>query len=188
MAETINTTTTEKQTTEASKVYTQEEVDKVVQAEADRRVNQAYEKWQRESQKKMSEAEKLAKMSESEKNNYLLSQKEQEIAAKEREIQMRENKLTVAKILAEKNLPIDLADLLVDTDAEVMNKKINLIETHIQEAVAAQMKSRIAAPTPKTSVAAPTEITTDQFRKMTYPEKLALQQSNPSLFKKLTGK
>ena len=54
------------------KTYTQEEVDKLLQSEADRRVSEALKKQAKKNEEKVREAEKLAKMSADEKYEYEL--------------------------------------------------------------------------------------------------------------------
>lgn len=64
-----------KNTEQEVKTYTQEEVNKLLQSEADRRVSEALKK----QQKKFDEAQKLANMSSEEKLNYEYNQKLQEL-------------------------------------------------------------------------------------------------------------
>ena len=135
--------------TATPKTYTHEEVEKMIQAEADRRVNQAYQKWEKDSQKKLTEAEKLARMSEDEKKAYQLTQKEQEIAAKEREFTLKENKLTASSLLNEKGLPTDLLDFVVSETAENTMARINKLDQAFKNAVAAQVKTVIGGNSPK---------------------------------------
>ena len=85
--ENIENKTTETQTVEGQvepKTYTQEEVDKLLQSEADRRVSEALKKQAKKNEEKVREAEKLAKMSADEKYEYELEQREKAIQAKEK--------------------------------------------------------------------------------------------------------
>lgn len=138
-----------------NKTYTQEELDKLLQAEADKRVtealNTARTKWKSELEteinKKLEEAEKLFKMTEEEKQKHLLSEKEKEIAKKENEIAVRELKLTAIDILNEKKLPITMVDMLLPADLSAETTKTN-IETfekafrdEVQKAVDERLKS-----------------------------------------------
>lgn len=185
------TPTTEQQNTEqaaASKTYTQEEVEKLIQSEADRRVNQAMSKKEREMAKKLTEAEKLAKMSEEDKYRYQLEQKEAELAAKEREFTLRDNKIAAMKVLSEKSLPVELVDFVVSEDADAMSENIKKLDKYIKTAIATEVKTRLASPTPKAGLPTDTEYTKDSFMKMGYKERLELQRNNPELYNKLAGK
>ena len=95
----INTNTTGTETTtvtdtntEQPKTYTQEEVDKLLQQESDRRVTEALKKANKKNQEKLREAEKLSKMNDQEKYEYELEQREKAIADKEHELALAENK------------------------------------------------------------------------------------------------
>ena len=73
----INTNTTGTETTsvtdtntEQPKTYTQEEVDKLLQQESDRRVTEALKKANKKNQEELREAEKLYKMNDQEKYEY----------------------------------------------------------------------------------------------------------------------
>lgn len=185
-----NTTTTEvnQPNTEAPKSYTQEEVDKLIQAEADRRVNQALTKKEREMAKKLTEAERLGKMSEEEKFKYQLEQKEAELAAKEREFTLRDNKIAAMKVLSEREIAADLVEFIVHEDADIMMANINQLDKFIKASVAAQVKARLGGAAPKTGLNNNAELTKEQFSKMTYAQRVELSQNNPELYKKLSGR
>lgn len=188
MEDNTNTnTTTNQPATEASKVYTQEEVEKLVQAEADRRVTQALSKKEREMSKKLTEAEKLSKMSEEDKYRYQLEQKEAELAAKEKEFALRDNKIAAMKVMSDKGIPADLVDFVVDIDADTMNANINKLDKFIKQAVASEVKARLASPTPAKGLASNTEITKEQFARMSIAERNELFTNNRELYNKLKG-
>lgn len=63
---TIDTSTTGTET----KLFTQEEVDKMLQSEVDRRITSALKKQAKNNEAKIKEAQKLAQMNESEKFQY----------------------------------------------------------------------------------------------------------------------
>ena len=106
------------------KMYTQEEVDKLLQSEADKRVSEALKK----QEKKLEERQRLALMNEQEKYEYELKQREEALAERERKLALAEMKNETVKILADKGLSIDFADLVVDTDAAVVQNKIAMLE------------------------------------------------------------
>lgn len=190
MEENKQTTTTEEQNTAepANKTYTQDEVEKLIQSEADRRVNQALSKKEREMAKKLTEAEKLAKMSEEDKYKYQLEQKEKELAEKEREFILRDNKIAAMKVLSDKSLPAELVDFVVSEDAEATMANINALDKLIKNAVATEVRTRLASPTPKAGLPTENEYTRESFSKLGYKERLELQRNNPELYNKLAGR
>lgn len=121
------------------------------QAEFDRRVQKAIntaltnaqQKWQALADDKLSEAEKLAKMSKEEKNQYLQQKHEKELADREADITRRELMAQAKVTLAEKELPVGLADVLVYTDADSCSKSIASMEKAFQEAVQKAVEEKL---------------------------------------------
>lgn len=121
------------------------------QAEFDRRLNKAVntaltkaqEKWKALTDDKLSEAEKLAKMTKEEKAQYLQQKKEKELSDREAEITRKELAAEAKNTLAEKKLPAGLAAILNYTDADSCKKSIEAVEKAFQEAVAAGVEERL---------------------------------------------
>ena len=121
------------------------------QAEFDRRVQKAIntaltnaqQKWQALADDKLSEAEKLAKMTKEEKAQYLQQKHEKELADREADITRRELMAQAKVTLAEKELPVGLADVLVYTDADSCNKSIAAVEKAFQEAVQKAVEEKL---------------------------------------------
>lgn len=184
-----NTTNEPNQTVPAEgKVYTQADLDKLIQVESDRKVSLAQNRWTKETNKKLTEAQKLASMSQEDQFKYQLEQKEAELTAKEKEFAVKENKIEAMKILSQKQIPAELVDFVVSEDAETMMSNINLLDKHIKDMVAAQVKAKLASPTPKAGLGATEALTPESFSKMNYTQRMEIYNSNPELYKKLSGK
>ena len=182
--ETIETPVVEGQ--EEVKTYSEEEVARMLQAEADRRVSQALAKQQAKFKQQMDEAEKLRTMNEEQKAQYQLEQRIKEIEAKEKEFALKENRYEAQKIMAEKNIPLAFADFIVAEDAETMMANISLFEKEFKRAVRAEVDKRIASPAPKANIGVDTAITKEQFMKMTIAQQMELYKQDPELYKRLT--
>ena len=121
------------------------------QAEFDRRINKAVnkavtaakEKWDLLADEKASEAEKLAKMTEAEKASYKISQKEKELADREKKIARSEMKAEALKTLTEQKLPAALADMLDYTDAETCSASIKTMGKAFNDAVQAAVEEKL---------------------------------------------
>lgn len=121
------------------------------QAEFDRRVQKAIqtsltkekEKWQAMTDDKLSEAEKLAKMTKEEKAQYMQRKKEKELSDREAAITRKELMAEAKNTLAGKNLPQELAEVLNYADAESCNKSIAAVEKAFQSAVQAAVEERL---------------------------------------------
>ena len=127
-----------------------------MQAEFDRRVNKALEtnrtKMQAEIETQIAnartEAEKLAKMNAEEKAEYAQEKKEGELAAREAEITKRELTAQAKETLADKGLPVSLADILNYTDASTCQASIEAVEKAFQEAVAKGVEDKLKGGSP----------------------------------------
>ena len=149
----------DKQDNQELKTYTQDEVDKLLQSEADRRVTEALKtaraKWEKEFREKLEkekkEAERLSKLSAEEREKELLKQKEQELAEKERAIRMKELHLDTIEVLAEEGLPVGFAEFLIKGDAETTNENIKKFKKEWQEALSKAVDERIKGKSPRLS-------------------------------------
>lgn len=168
--------------------YTKEEVEKLLQSEADRRVTEALKKQERKNAEKLRESEKLARMNESEKYEYQLSQREKAIEEKEKQLALAENKNEASKILAEKGLSLSLVDFVVAEDADEMDTRIKLLEKAFKASVKAEVERRLNSTTPKKALEDDSTITKDSFKKMSIREQQELYNSNPELYKQLTAR
>lgn len=167
------------------KTYTQEEVDALLQKEADRRVTEALKKAERKNQEKVKEAQKLAQMNEQEKYQYELEQREKAIVEKEKALALAENKNEAGKILAEKGLSLSLVDFVVAEDAETMNKNISLLDKAFKQSVKQEVEKRLSSSTPKKNLPLDQTITKEQAKKMGIMERQKLLNENPELYNTL---
>lgn len=178
---TIDTSTTGTET----KTYTQEEVDKMLQSEVDRRITSALKKQAKNNEAKIKEAQKLAQMNESEKFQYELEQREKAIAEKEKALALAENKNEAGKILADKGLSLSLVDFVVAEDAETMNSNIRLLEKAFKDSVKREVEKRLGSSAPKKNLPPDETITKEQAKKMTIIERQNLLTNNPDLYAQL---
>lgn len=134
---------------------TQEELEKKLQSEADRRVTEALKtaksKWQEEYdaklEKERKEAERLATLSAEEKEQEILKQKEEEIAQREQALRRKELQLDAIQILEEEKLPIKFVDMLLGQDAESTQANIKSFKKEWQRAIEEEMKERVSVGT-----------------------------------------
>lgn len=165
------------------------------QAEFDRRVNKAVntaltkaqEKWQALTDDKLSEAEKLAKMTKEEKTQYLQQKKEKELADREAEITRKELAAEAKNNLSEKKLPVGLAAILDYSDADSCKRSMEAVEKAFREAVQAGVEERLKGTTPPKKAESST-VTREEYLKMGYSERLKLKTENPELYRQLSGK
>jgi len=166
------------------KTYTQEEVNALLQREADRRVSGALAKQKKEYEKKLS----LASLDE---NQRAVAEKDNRIT--ELEEQLKEFKVIQAKnevinVLAARGLSPQFADLIaIDDDIEAAQSRIETLDTLFKKSVQEEVKRRLATPSPKIG-GNEGEMNSDRFKKMSLKERQDLYTQNPDLYKKLSGK
>ena len=181
----VDTTTDTSTTGTETKTYTQEEVDKMLQSEVDRRITSALKKQAKSNEAKIKEAQKLAQMNESEKYQYELEQREKAIEEKEKALALAENKNEASKILADKGLSLSLVDFVIAEDAETMNSNIRLLEKAFKDSVKREVEKRLGSSAPKKNLPPDETITKEQAKKMGIRERQQLLMNNPELYNQL---
>lgn len=166
----------------------QAEFDRRVQKAVNTAVNKAQQKWKIMTDDQVSEAEKLAAMTKEEKAEYLRQKQEKDLAAREANITKRELMAEAKNTLAEKNLPVSLAEILNYADADSCKKSIAAVEKAFQEAVHAAVEEKLKGGKPPKKAPDGETVTKEQFSKMGYADKLKLKNENPKLFNQLSGK
>ena len=113
--------------TNAGKTFTQDEVNNIIsdrlkteKAKNDQAIKDAVAG-------AIAEYDRQAKLTQEEREKEAKSKREAELKAREEDITLRENKVKAQELLAEKNIPIDLVDFVVDLDANKMNDKIETL-------------------------------------------------------------
>lgn len=134
--------------------------DKDNQAEFDRRMQKGIktaldnEKARLEAlaDEKISEAEKLSKMTELERKAYEQKKESEKIAQRERDITRRELMAEAKNTLSDKKLPNALAELLDYSDAEKCNASLAIVEEVFNKAVEAAVNEKLKGGKPPKSV------------------------------------
>lgn len=143
----------------------QAEFDRRVQKAIDTAVRNAQDKWKTLTDDKVSEAEKLAKMTAQEKAEYMQQKKEKELSDREADITRRELMATAKNTLTEKGMPIELAEILNYADAESCNKSIAAVEKAFQSAVETAVEERLKGGKPMKKAGSEVETLEEEIRK-----------------------
>ena len=168
-----------------AKTFTQEEVDKMITKRLQRERKDIEAKIEAERK----EAEELAKLSEAEKQRKLFEKQVKEFEETKRAFENERLLNETSKQLASKNLPIEFAEMLKGNDAEKTFENIQLFEAKFNEAVEKVVTERLRGNVPKTTTSSSlTSITKEQFRSMSYMEKMDLYNKDREMFDKLNNK
>ena len=180
----VNDETVETVETEATetKTYTQDEVLKLLQAETDKRVNQALKTQQKKYEKQLS----LSKLDDNERAK---AEKDDRIAELEEQLaqfQIERNKSELKSVLGSRGLSAEFADIInITDDIEASQENIDRLDKLFKAAVKLEVEKRLAGSAPKATGAATAEYTKETAKKMSLAEMNALAQSDPELYKKL---
>lgn len=166
----------------------QAEFDRRVQKAIDTAVTKAQEKWQALTDDKLSEAERLAKMTKEEKEQYQQQKREKELSEREAAVTRKELMAEAKNTLAEKNLPVNLAEVLNYTDADSCSKSISAVEKAFQQAVEEAVNERLKGGKPPKKAPDQVTVTKEMYAKMGYAERLKLKTENLELYKQLSGR
>lgn len=121
----------------------QAEFDRRVQKAVNTAVTKAQEKWQALADDKLSEAEKLAKMTKEEKVQYMQQKREKELTDRETAITRKELMAEAKNTLASDGLPQELAEVLDYSDADTCKKSMEKVKEVFQRAVETAVEEKL---------------------------------------------
>ena len=195
-----NTTAQEVQETEVQQEQATEETftRKQMDAEADRRVNQALEKakakweaeWSNKIQLERSEAERLAKMSEEEKQAETQRKLKEEFDNERKQFENERMKLQLTKELSAKDIPIQFADFLIADNAEATKANMDvfvqtwntLLQTKIEEHVSKALQGN---PPKQANNSGQQPMTKSEFVRLPYAEREKMLKEQPDLVQEI---
>ena len=167
---------------EETKTYTQEEVMKLIQAESDRRTNQALAKQKKEYEKKMS----LSKLDDNEREK---AEKDNRIAELEEQLAqftIEKNKSELKSVLSSRGLSAEFADIIqISDDIEASQKNIDKLDKLFKSAVKAEVEKRLAGGKPPAAGQSETQLTKENAKNLSLAELNRLAAEQPELFKKI---
>ena len=161
------------------------EFDLRVQKAVNTAVTKAQEKWQALTDDKLSEAEKLAKMTKEEKAEYKNRKLEKELADLKRQNSLSEMSKTARKMLADEeiNIPDELLAHLVSESAEDTKTAVEAFTKMYKDAVQAAVKDALKGNTPKGGSGGKGAVTKEQILAVSNPiERQRLIAENIALF------
>lgn len=152
--ENVNVETTETNTNEEQEntTFTQSEVDSQIGKAVDKALTNRDTKHKQDLEKAVQDAlaekERLSKLSEKERKEDELTQREKDINDRLAEIEHKELKADAVSDLTEKGLPATFADFLLADNAENTLSNINEFKQAFDDAINAQVKEKLRQDTP----------------------------------------
>ncbi len=171
------------ETANSEKMYSIDEITKLIQSESDKRVTQALAKQKREYDKKLS----LSNLSE---NERALAEKENEIAelkSQLTELAQFRTRQSVMNELSVRGLDASLADVIAISDDETeMKNRIDKTEKLFRQAVESAVKARLTGGTAPQRGNNSTGMTREMFRKLPISKQQEMYNKDPETYKKMT--
>lgn len=165
------------------KLYSQEEMAALLQREADRRVTAALEKQKKDYEKKLS----LVNLDEKQREAAEKDMRIQELQEQLKLFNIEKNKSELKSVLGSRGLSPQFADLIeIGDDITEAQARIDTLDRLFKNAVAEEVKKRIAGGTPKSGSISTGDLTKESFNKMTLAQKSELYSRDPELFNKFT--
>ena len=176
------TAPTEETPVEGAKTYTFEEVQALLQSEADKRVSQALKTQEKKFKKELS----LSKLDDEERVKAEKDDRIAELEEKLAQFQIEKNRSELKSVLGARGLSAEFADILaINDDIEESQANIDKLDKLFKAAVKAEVEKRLAGSAPKGNGASAAEITKDSFRSMSLYEQNQLAKNNRELYNKL---
>lgn len=125
------------------KKYSDKDLDKIISAK--------FAKWQKQQEKAVKEAEKLANMNAQEKAEHERDELQKELDALKKKDAIAEMSKIARKMLSDEQITVgdNVLSILVSDDAETTKKAINDFSKAFKEAVEDEVKKRLKGESPK---------------------------------------
>lgn len=168
-----------------TKTYTQEEVLKLIQSEADKRVNQALAKQKKEYEKKLS----LSSLDEQQRKQAEAQMKIEELQSQLAQFQIEKNRSELKSVLSSRGLSAEFADIInITDDIEASQSAIDKLDKLFKAAVKTEVEKRLAGSAPNGNKNGnPAELTEEVVKKMSMAELTKLAETQPEVFAKFYG-
>lgn len=172
-------------------LYTEEDLQKKVTSEVDRRVETGIQKGLETSKKKWEdEYKKTADMTAEELATEKLREQLSAVTTKEQEVKKKANRIEAKELLSEADIPKShyekFIGMLVSDDEELTKANVqNFIDmfTSTKTEIETKVKSEYSNIPKPGSAGNDVPLNKTEFDKMGYSEKLKLKQTNPELYK-----
>ena len=166
-----------------TKTYTFDEVQALLQSEADKRVTAALKKAEAKHQKELAKEQSLSKLDGAEREKAEKDARIAELEEKLANYQIEANKSEIKSVLSSRGLSAEFADLLaIGDDIEAAQANIDAFDKLFKAAVKAEVEKRLAGTAPKGNTSTSQAMTKEAFAALTIAEQTRLLQSNPKFY------
>lgn len=175
-----------------TKTYTEEELQKLLQAEGDRRVTSAQKKWESEFQEKLeaekSQVEEMASMTAEERARAEFEKEKAEWLKEKSDFEKEKLKLEATKVLDAEGLPISFVDYVLTDTEEGIKENIKVFKEQWDKELDEAITERLKGKAPASGSLQHKDIvnmTKEEFGKLPYKERARMLEIDPEIMGKL---
>lgn len=136
------------ETKDDSLSFTQSELDSLIDKRTAKALETAKSKWEEEKQAEISQAEKLAKMTAAERKAEEDKTRDEALAQREKELNLREYRFEAKHQLEQNGLPDSFVDMVLSDDVETTKNNIAAFKAEFDKAIEATVNERLKGATP----------------------------------------
>lgn len=182
----VNETVEETTTTTNETTFTEDQkaiIAQMIQAESDRRTNQALAKQKKQYEKQLSLANLDGAEREKQENLNTIAELREQLA----QFQVEKNKSELKSVLSSRGLSAEFADIItIGEDISEAQTNIDKLDKLFKAAVRLEVEKRLAGNAPKgNSIGGNEALTKESAKKLTLAEMNELAQRDPETYKKL---
>ena len=182
----VNETVEETTTTTNETTFTEDQkalIAQMIQAESDRRTNQALAKQKKQYEKQLSLANLDGAEREKQENLNTIAELREQLA----QFQVEKNKSELKSVLSSRGLSAEFADIItIGEDISEAQTNIDKLDKLFKAAVRLEVEKRLAGNAPKgNGVSGNEALTKESAKKLTLAEMNELAQRDPETYKKL---
>ena len=187
--------TSQEQTSEQQeKMFTQSEVAHIVKDRVkrskDKLRSELFEEAKSKVKAEQDEAKKLEEMNATQRRKYEDQKRDEELEQLRAKVQRQEMEQTAMGILKEKGISVDqdVLDLVVADTAEKTSERIDKFAELVESKAREIRRQDFSTGAPKQSGRGQKIATLDEFKRMSYTERLELKKEQPELYQDLVKK
>ena len=161
----VATATTSNKEVTAGKMFSQDELNKIVSQRLQDEKAKQDETLKNAVAEAIAEERRQAKLTEEEREKEAKTKREAELKEREQSITLRERRLQAQELLAEKNIPTDLVDFVVDLDESKTKANIDKLAKTYNKSVETGVTDKLKG-TPPTDFSNTNKTETEKTKKV----------------------
>lgn len=176
--------TTEQENEQVQETFTRSQLD----SEISKAVASALKRADKAKEKAIAEAQRVAQLSEEDRQKEYIHNLETEKAELEKKFKVMENTKVCLEECSKRGIPAELNDFIVCEDADDMIDRLNIFEKTLKKLVNEEVKKRLPSNMVETGNSTDnSKLTKESFRKLSIAEQTKIFNEDKDLYMSLIG-